>query len=77
MVIEQVDRAVWVNHGSSAKIAEEMRLEKVREKLSERQEMVLSFVEKRRKFDGIFTTSNDLILHLKILVDWLHQNGCL
>ncbi len=64
MVIEQVDRAVWVNHGSSAKIVEKMRLEKVREKLSERQEMVLSFVEKRRKFDGIFTTSNDLILHL-------------
>ena len=64
MVIEQVDRAVWVNHGSSAKIAEELRLEKVREKLTERQETVLSFVEKRRKDDGIFTTSTDLILHL-------------
>ena len=38
--------------------------EKAREKLTERQEVVLSFVEKRRKDDGIFTTSNDLILHL-------------
>ena len=34
MVIELVVRAVWVNHGSSAKIVKKMRLEKVREKLS-------------------------------------------
>ena len=39
MVIEQVDRAVWVDHGSSSEIAETLRLEQVRAKLSERQEL--------------------------------------
>ena len=47
MVIEQVDKAVWVNLGSKSEIAENLRLEKVRENLSEREELVLTFVEDR------------------------------
>ncbi len=62
MVIEQVDRAVWVNLGSKSEFAENLRLEKVREKLSERQELVLTFVEDRdKKNKGMFTTSQDLV----------------
>ncbi len=37
MVIEQVDKAVWVNLVSKSEIAENLRLGKVRENLSERQ----------------------------------------
>ena len=44
MVIEQTDRAVWVNHGSSSDIQEELKLEKVESKLSERQSLVLTLV---------------------------------
>ncbi len=36
LVIEQVDRAQWISHGSSAEIKEELRLEKEEEKLNER-----------------------------------------
>ena len=36
----QVDRAVWADHGSSSEIAETLRLEQVRAKLTERQELV-------------------------------------
>ena len=61
MVIEQIDRAVWVDHGSSANIAESLRLEQVRAKLTPRQELVLTFVEERFKTnEGMFTTSGDL-----------------
>ncbi len=42
MVIEQTDRAVWENHGSSADIKEELKLEQVEGKLSERQSLVLT-----------------------------------
>ena len=62
MVIEQVDKAVWVNLGSKSDIAENLRLEKVRENLSERQELVLTFVEDRdKKNEGMFTRSQDLV----------------
>ena len=62
MVIEQVDRAVWVDHGSSSEIAETLRLEQVRAKLSERQELVLTFIEEREQtFKGLFVTSQDLV----------------
>ena len=44
MVIEQTDRSVWVNHGSSAELQEELKLEKVESKLSERQSLVLTLV---------------------------------
>ena len=66
MVIEQVDRAVWVNLGSKSEIAENLRLEKVREKLNDRQELVLTFIEQRdEKNKGMFTTSQDLVENLK------------
>ena len=66
MVIEQVDRAVWVNLGSKSEIAENQRLEKVREKLNDRQELVLTFLEQRdEKNKGMFTTSQDLVENLK------------
>ena len=42
MVIEQTDRAIWENHGSSAEIKEELKLEQVEGKLSERQSLVLT-----------------------------------
>jgi hypothetical protein len=42
MVIEQTDRAVWENHGSSADIKEELKLEQIEGKLSERQSLVLT-----------------------------------
>ena len=62
MVIEQVDRAVWVDHGSSSEIAETLRLEQVRAKLTDRQELVLSFIEEREQtFKGLFVTSQDLV----------------
>ena len=62
MVIEQVDRAVWVNLGSKSEIAENLRLEKVREKLNDRQELVLTFIEEREQtFKGLFVTSQDLV----------------
>ena len=66
MVIEQVDRAVWVSLGSKSEIAENLRLEKVREKLNDRQELVLTFIEQRdEKNKGMFTTSQDLVENLK------------
>ena len=66
MVIEQVDRAVWVSIGSKSEIAENLRLEKVREKLNDRQELVLTFIEQRdEKNKGMFTTSQDLVENLK------------
>ena len=42
MVIEQTDRAIWENHGSGAEIKEELKLEQVEGKLSERQSLVLT-----------------------------------
>ena len=66
MVIEQDDRAVWVSLGSKSEIAETLRLEKVREKLNDRQELVLTFIEQRdEKNKGMFTTSQDLVENLK------------
>ena len=44
MVIEQIDRAVWQNHGTSAEIKEEIKLEKIESKLSDRQSLVLTHV---------------------------------
>ena len=58
----QVDRAVWVDHGRSSEITETLRLEQVRAKLTERQELVLSFIEERKQtFKGLFVTSLDLV----------------
>ena len=66
MVIEQVDRAVWVSLGSKSEIAENLRLEKVREKLNDRQELVLTFLEQRdEKNKGMFTTCQDLVENFK------------
>ena len=50
MVIEQTDRAVWENHGSSADIKEELKLEKVESKLSDRQSLVLTHVNEWCKY---------------------------
>ena len=45
---------------------ENLRLEKVREKLNDRQELVLTFIEQRdEKNKGMFTTSQDLVENLK------------
>ena len=44
MVIEQTDRAVWVNHGSSVEIKQELKLEELEDNLSERQSQVLNYV---------------------------------
>ena len=44
LVIEQVERAQWISHGSSAEIKEELRLEKEEAKLNEKQDLVLTFV---------------------------------
>ena len=49
MVIEQTDRAVWENHGSSAEINEELKLEKLEGKLNPRQSLVLTFVNESCK----------------------------
>ena len=66
MVIEQVDWDVWVSLGSKSEIAENLWLEKVREKLNDRQELVLTFLEQRdEKNKGMFTTSQDLVENLK------------
>ena len=47
-------------------IAENLRLEKVREKLKNWQDLVLTFIEQRdEKNKGIFTTSQDLVENLK------------
>ena len=40
MVFEQVDRPVWVSLGSKSEITENLRLEKVGEKLNDRQDLV-------------------------------------
>ena len=66
MVIQQVDRAFWVILGSKSEIGENLRLEKVREKLNYRQELVLNFLEQRDEQNkGMFTTSQDLVEELK------------
>jgi len=44
-VIEQVERAIWILHGDSGTISEQLELSKVRAKLTERQSDVLSLVE--------------------------------
>ena len=45
MVIEQIDRAVWQNHGTSAEIKEEIKLEKIINGLTERQQDVYQIIE--------------------------------
>jgi hypothetical protein len=50
MVIEQTSRAVWENHGSSAELKEELKLEKVESKLSDRQSLVLTHVNEWCKY---------------------------
>ena len=45
MVIEQIDRAVWVNHGNTAEIQEEIKLEKIIDGLTERQHDVYQIIE--------------------------------
>ena len=50
MVIEQTDRAVWENHGSSADIKDELKLEKLESKLNPRQILVLTHVNEWCKF---------------------------
>lgn len=44
MVIEQVDRAMWVHHGSTEKIKDELKLEKILDGLTERQQDVFEIV---------------------------------
>ena len=50
MVIEQVDRAVWENRGSSADIKKELKLEKLEGGLNPRQSLVLTHVNEWCKF---------------------------
>ena len=45
MVIEQVDRAVWVHHGSTQEIEEELKIEKIISGLTERQQDVYQIIE--------------------------------
>ena len=45
MVIEQVDRAVWVHHGSTQEIEEELKIEKIINGLTERQQDVYQIIE--------------------------------
>ena len=45
MVIEQVDRAIWVNHGSTQEIEEELKIEKIINGLTERQQDVYQIIE--------------------------------
>ena len=61
MVIEQVERSCWVDLGSKAEINERQRLEKARASLTERQLLVLTFVEQRKDEHGLNTTSTDLV----------------
>ncbi|WP_152556200.1 MULTISPECIES: AAA family ATPase [Prochlorococcus] len=61
MVVEQVERSCWVDLGSKAEINERQRLEKARSNLSERQNLVLTFVEERKEQHGLNTTSIDLV----------------
>ena len=62
MVIEQIQRSVWVSHGNTSDISEKLNLEKVREKLGERQRLALTFVEENKKANGLNTTSEDLAI---------------
>lgn len=61
MVIEQVERSCWIDLGSKAEIHERQRLEKARASLTERQLLVLTFVEQRKEEHGLNTTSTDLV----------------
>jgi len=45
MVIEQVDRAVWVHHGSTQEIKEELKIEKIINGLTERQQNVYQIIK--------------------------------
>ena len=66
MIIEQVDLAEWVDHGSSSEIAENLRLEQLRSKLTDRQELVLSFIEEREQiFKGLFVNTLDIVVNLE------------
>ena len=65
MVIEQIERSCWVDLGSKAQINERQRLEKARASLTERQHLVLTFVEQRKEEHGLNTTSTDLVEQYK------------
>ena len=53
IVVEQIQRAQWISHGSSEAIKEELRLEKEESKLNDRQELVLTFINALEKFNPI------------------------
>ena len=45
MVIEQVDRAMWVHHGSTQEIEDELKIEKILNGLTERQQDVYEIIK--------------------------------
>ena len=49
MVVEQIQRSQWISHGSSASIKEELRLEKEERRLSEKQDLIYTFVKQLEK----------------------------
>ena len=55
MVIEQVDRAMWVHHGNTQQIEEELKIEKIISGLTERQQDVYQIIEEH-KIDFITPT---------------------
>ena len=60
----QIQRSVWISHGNCEDIEKELRLEKIREKLSDRQMLVLTFVEQRKEEYGLNTNSSDVVENL-------------
>ena len=67
LVIEQVERAQWISHGSSAEIKEELRLEKEEAKLNEKQDLVLTFVnglEKPKLIDALRVSKEFAYIYL-------------
>ena len=44
LVIEQIERSQWISHGSKADIDKELQIEKIEEKLSDRQSLVYELV---------------------------------
>ena len=49
MVVEQIQRSQWISHGSTASLKEELRLEKEERRLSEKQDLVYTFVNQLEK----------------------------
>ena len=55
LVVEQIDRAQWISHGSMGSIQQAKKLEEVEEKLSDRQSLALTEVREHSNkcFEGI------------------------